>query len=80
MDARRSIAHSITLRLGQIGRLIPRRLAGYATARQPTSTNGDTAFMNPITGLLTALGGLTIVFIGGWAKAFAAARQLPARE
>ena len=36
--------------------------------------------MNPITGLLTALGGLTIVFIGGWAKAFAAARQLPAKE
>jgi uncharacterized membrane protein YfcA len=36
--------------------------------------------MNPITGLLTALGGLTIVFIAGWAKAFAAARQLPAKE
>ncbi len=36
--------------------------------------------MNPITGLLTALGGLTIVYIGGWARAFAAAKQLPAKE
>ena len=34
--------------------------------------------MNPITGLLTALGGLTVVYIGGWAKAFMAARQMPA--
>lgn len=36
--------------------------------------------MHPITGLLTALGVLTAVYIGGWAKAFAAARKLPARE
>jgi uncharacterized membrane protein YfcA len=31
--------------------------------------------MNPITGLLTALGVLTAVYIGGWAKAVAAARR-----
>ena len=34
--------------------------------------------MNPITGLLTALGGLTVVYIGGWTKAFMAARRAPA--
>lgn len=34
--------------------------------------------MNPVTGLLTALGALTVVFVGGWAKAVMAARQLPA--
>jgi uncharacterized membrane protein YfcA len=34
--------------------------------------------MNPITGLLSALGVLTAVYIAGWAKAFAAARRVPA--
>ena len=34
--------------------------------------------MNPITGLLTALGVLTAVFIAGWARAVAAARRVPA--
>jgi uncharacterized membrane protein YfcA len=34
--------------------------------------------MNPVTGLLTGLGALTVVFVGGWAKAVLAARQLPA--
>ena len=33
--------------------------------------------MNPITALLTALGGLTVVFVGAWAKAVMAARRLP---
>ena len=33
--------------------------------------------MNPITGLLTALGALTAVYIGGWSKAVMAARKLP---
>jgi uncharacterized membrane protein YfcA len=33
--------------------------------------------MNPITWLLTALGGLTVVFVGGWTKALMAARRLP---
>jgi uncharacterized membrane protein YfcA len=33
--------------------------------------------MHPITGLLTALGALTAVFVGGWAKALLAARRLP---
>jgi uncharacterized membrane protein YfcA len=31
--------------------------------------------MNPITALLTALGALTVVYIGGWTKAVAAARR-----
>jgi uncharacterized membrane protein YfcA len=35
--------------------------------------------MHPITGLLTALGALTMVYIVGWAKAFQAARQSPDR-
>ena len=35
--------------------------------------------MNPITALLTALGGLTVVFTGLWARAVMAARQLPDR-
>jgi uncharacterized membrane protein YfcA len=33
--------------------------------------------MNPITALLTALGGLTVVFVGAWTKALMAARRLP---
>jgi uncharacterized membrane protein YfcA len=33
--------------------------------------------MNPITGLLTALGAITVVFVGGWSRAVMAARQLP---
>jgi uncharacterized membrane protein YfcA len=33
--------------------------------------------MNPISGLLTALGALTVLFVGGWSKAVAAARSLP---
>jgi len=32
--------------------------------------------MNPITGLLYALGGLTVVFAGFWGRAFNAARRL----
>jgi len=32
--------------------------------------------MNPITGLLVALGGLTVVFVGGWSRAVMAARRL----
>jgi uncharacterized membrane protein YfcA len=32
--------------------------------------------MNPITGLLTALGATTAVFIGGWSRAFMAAKRL----
>jgi uncharacterized membrane protein YfcA len=36
--------------------------------------------MNPITGLMTVLGALTVVYIGGWAKAFQAARQSPQRD
>jgi len=36
--------------------------------------------MHPITGLLTALGALTLVYITGWARAFMAARQVPAHE
>jgi uncharacterized membrane protein YfcA len=36
--------------------------------------------MHPITGLLTALGALTIVYIGGWARAFMEARNTPAHE
>ena len=34
--------------------------------------------MNPITGLLSALGVLTVVFIAGWTKAVMAARRVPA--
>jgi uncharacterized membrane protein YfcA len=34
--------------------------------------------MHPITGLLTALGALTLVYIGGWARAFMAATRVPA--
>ena len=34
--------------------------------------------MHPITGLLTALAALTVVYITGWARAFMAARQVPA--
>lgn len=34
--------------------------------------------MHPITGLLTALGALTLVYIGGWARAFTAAKRVPA--
>ena len=34
--------------------------------------------MNPITGLLSALGVLTAVYVAGWAKAVMAARQVPA--
>jgi uncharacterized membrane protein YfcA len=34
--------------------------------------------MNPVTGLLWALGGLTAVFIAGWTKAVMAARRVPA--
>jgi uncharacterized membrane protein YfcA len=34
--------------------------------------------MNPITGLLSALGVLTVVFIAGWTRAVMAARRLPA--
>jgi len=33
--------------------------------------------MNPISALLAALGGLTVVFVGGWTKAVMAARRLP---
>lgn len=33
--------------------------------------------MNPITALLTALGALTVVFVGGWVKALLAARRAP---
>jgi uncharacterized membrane protein YfcA len=33
--------------------------------------------MHPITALLTALAGLTVVYIGGWARAVAAARRQP---
>jgi uncharacterized membrane protein YfcA len=33
--------------------------------------------MNPITGLLSALGVLTVVYLGGWAKAVRSARQAP---
>jgi len=33
--------------------------------------------MNPITALLAALGGLTVVFVGGWTRAVMAVRQLP---
>jgi uncharacterized membrane protein YfcA len=34
--------------------------------------------MNPITGLLSALGVLTVVFIAGWTRAVMAARRVPA--
>jgi uncharacterized membrane protein YfcA len=33
--------------------------------------------MHPITGLLTGLGALTLIYIGGWARALMAARSLP---
>ncbi|MEO7274654.1 MAG: sulfite exporter TauE/SafE family protein [Vicinamibacterales bacterium] len=33
--------------------------------------------MNPITALLAALGGLTVVFVGGWTRAVMAVRRLP---
>ncbi len=33
--------------------------------------------MNPISALLAALGGLTVVFVGGWTRAVMAARRLP---
>jgi uncharacterized membrane protein YfcA len=36
--------------------------------------------MNPITGLLTALGALTAFYIAAWGKAYAAARRLVGRE
>ncbi|HEX6976566.1 MAG TPA: hypothetical protein VF147_19295 [Vicinamibacterales bacterium] len=36
--------------------------------------------MNPITGLLTALGALTAFYIAAWARAYAAARRLIGRE
>jgi uncharacterized membrane protein YfcA len=36
--------------------------------------------MNPIGGLLTALGVLTVVYAGGWARAVAALRHAPDRE
>lgn len=36
--------------------------------------------MNPITGLLTALGGLTIVFAAGWARVVAVLRRAPGAE
>jgi uncharacterized membrane protein YfcA len=36
--------------------------------------------MNPITGLLTALGALTAFYIAAWAKAYATARRLMGRE
>jgi uncharacterized membrane protein YfcA len=35
--------------------------------------------MNPIAGLLTALGGLTVVFVGGWTRTLMAARRLTGR-
>lgn len=34
--------------------------------------------VNPITGLLAALGALTVVYVGGWAKYIVAARRQPA--
>ena len=37
--------------------------------------HGDSYEMNPITGLLTALGALTVVYAGGWARAVAAVRR-----
>jgi uncharacterized membrane protein YfcA len=36
--------------------------------------------MNPITGLLTALGALTVVYVALWAKAVAAARRVMGRQ
>jgi uncharacterized membrane protein YfcA len=36
--------------------------------------------MHPITGLLTALAGLTVVYIVGWGRAFAAAKRMPAGD
>ena len=33
--------------------------------------------MNPITALLAALGGMTVVFVGGWTKAVMAVRRAP---
>ena len=36
--------------------------------------------MHPITGLLTALGALTVLYIGGWARAFMAASRVPANQ
>jgi uncharacterized membrane protein YfcA len=36
--------------------------------------------MHPITGLLGALGALTVVYVAGWAKAFQAARQSTKRD
>lgn len=40
---------------------------------------GDRVHMHPITGLLTALAALTAIYIGGWTKAFLAARRAPAQ-
>jgi uncharacterized membrane protein YfcA len=36
--------------------------------------------MNPITGLLAALGVLTVVYVGGWARAVQGARQVDGRD
>ncbi len=36
--------------------------------------------MNPITGLLAALGGVTVLFVGGWTRAVMAARRLPGTD
>ena len=33
--------------------------------------------MHPITGLLVALGGFTVMFVAGWGRAIAAARNTP---
>lgn len=35
--------------------------------------------MHPITGLLTALGALTVVYVAGWTRALLAARRSPDR-
>jgi uncharacterized membrane protein YfcA len=61
--------------------LIVSALAGYALARSPAPViNPETCRMHPITGLLTALGALTVVYIGGWARAVMAARDVPAAQ
>src|SRR5262245_51337814 len=59
-----------------------RRGAGHHCFRAPArvtlgESHGDTTRMNPITGLLTALGALTAVYIGGWSKAVLAVRREP---
>ena len=43
----------------------------------PSSHSEDVPGMNPITGLLSALGVLTVVYVGGWANAVRSARQAP---